>query len=172
MPRLISRRKKPNPVPPCGRRIVYVAPHSPFQKLVESRRATLGLSVRDLAAKVSDLTPHEPELNAGSLWIWLRNQNGYPHPKSCTRTRLTALARVLRVPVPRLQESLDASRHLFTVRENPVPREAINGLESIVDVLRNDKRKYVWRKRILNIAEQHLAAARASGDRSRKSAKH
>lgn len=162
MPRLIHKRKKPNPVPRCGRRMVYVSPHSPFQKLVESERRKWGLSIKEVADRVSDLTPREPALNPGSFWIWLRNVNGFPHPKSCTKGRLVALARVLRVPLPRLQETLDASRHLFTQRELVEPAESQLALEQFIEIIKNDRRTNLPRARLLNLAESLLDSARRS----------
>lgn len=161
MPRLITKRRRPNPKPPCGRKITYVSPHSPFQKLVEAQRLKKDMSISELADRISDATPRENELNPGSLWIWLRNQNGFPHLKSCTRTRLSALARVLAIPLPRLQEALDSSRHIFTAREHREPQRAVNSLERLVAILKNDRRVYVRRTKILNIAESLLAGSRS-----------
>lgn len=161
MPRLIHKRKKPNPVPPCGRRLVYVQPHSPFQKLVESSRLKRGMSIREVAEEISDLTPRENNLSPGSLWIWLRNENGFPHPKSCTRGRLSALARVLRVPLPHLQETLDASRHLFTTRELSEPKDSQRAIVEFIQIIKNDKRTYLPRMRVLHIAESLLASSSA-----------
>lgn len=166
MPRLIHKRKKPNPVPRCGRRIVYVSPHSPFQKLIESARLKRDMSVKELADRISDLTRRESALNPGSLWIWLRTTNGYPHPKSATKTRLAALARVLRIPLPRLQESLDASRHLFTDRELGEPKESQRAMEQFIEIIRNDKRATMPRSRVLNLAESLLESSRRSTPRS------
>lgn len=153
MPRLISEHRKPNALPSYGRRIVYVRPHSPFQKLVESHRLGRGMSVRDVAEAVSRITSPFPRLNPGSLWIWLRNQNGFPHPKSCTATRLAALASVLRVPLPRLKEVLDSSRHLYTARERTEPATSLRSIDALIAVLEGDKRTCLSRKRILNLAK-------------------
>lgn len=145
-------------MPPCGRRIVYVSPHSPFQKLVESRRQELGLSVRDVANAVTGITG-KPELNPGSLWIWLRNQNGFPHPKSATRKRLVAMARVLRTPLPRLEESLDDSRRLFTSREKREPKKSVEALRQFIAIVSSEKRTMIARERVLNIARSLLKSA-------------
>ena len=156
MARRIIQRTKPNPMPPCGRQIIYVAPHSPFQKLIEARRLQLGLTISDVAGRISDLTPHEKPLNRGSFWIWLRNVNGYPHPKSATKTRLAALAKVLSLSTKKVQESVDASRHIYTAREQTAPPAQINALEQLVNILENDKRVYVSRSRVLNMAKSLL----------------
>lgn len=160
MPSLITKRKKPNPVPPCGRRIVYVNPHSPFQKLVESKRLKLGKSIRELAEEISEATPRESTLNPGSLWIWLRNTNGYPHPKSATKGRLRALARVLRVPLPLLEEKLDISRHLFTAREHSEPKRSQKAIVQFLEIMRNDKRIYVSKARVVNLAQSLLDSSK------------
>src|SRR5437016_11606280 len=72
--RLIVQRRGRRKIPPCGRLIEYKEPHSPFQKLVDSQRRRYGLSGRELAEKI--------DVSQSTLWIWLHNVNGFPHPKS------------------------------------------------------------------------------------------
>src|SRR5437016_6925617 len=111
MPRLIVNRPRRRKVPPCGRLIEYVAPHSPFQKLIDSQRRLHGLSGRDLAKKLG--------VPQSTLWIWLHNTNGFPHPKSFNERHLIKLGKVLKLPQQKIKSALDASRHLFTPTENP-----------------------------------------------------
>src|SRR5206468_11572607 len=91
MPRLIVQRSgQRRKIPPCGRLIEYREPHSPLQKLIDSQRRRYGFSGRDLAAKIG--------VSQSTLWIWLHNVNGYPHPKAFKHQHLQRLSRALKIP--------------------------------------------------------------------------
>jgi transcriptional regulator with XRE-family HTH domain len=152
MPRLIINRPRRRKVPPCGRLIEYLAPHSPFQKLIDSQRRRYGLSGRDLAAKVG--------VSQSTLWIWLHNTNGFPHPKSFKEAHLMKLSKVLNIPQQNIRSALDASRHLFTPTEDPMPHQAFDALGRLIEILENDKRHTISRAYVLNIAKSlHRGAA-------------
>jgi hypothetical protein len=155
MPRLLTDRKPSSKL----RKISFVTPFSPFQKLVESRRVEKRLSYADLAKKVSD---KKLQLHPGTLWIWLHTKNGHPHPRSCTPEHLRRLSRVLNVPLPQLKESLDASRHIFTKSERAVPTASLDGWKEFVGWLDNDKRTKISRTVVLNMAKRFMAGATAS----------
>src|SRR5437879_1262843 len=135
MPRLIVQRSGRRKIPPCGRLIEYREPHSPFQKLIDSQRRRYGLSGRDLADKI--------DVAQSTLWIWLHNVNGYPHPKSFKPVHLQRLGRALKIPQAEISRALDASRHLFTPTEKPMPHETFDALGSFIEILENDKRQTV-----------------------------
>ena len=145
MPRLIVNRPRRRKVPPCGRLIEYQAPHSPFQKLIDSQRKLHGLSGRDLAAKIG--------VSQSTIWIWLHNVVGYPHPKAFKPIHVQRLSRTLKIPENKIRYALDASRHLFTPTENPMPHEAFDALGRLIEILENDKRHTVSRTYVLNIAK-------------------
>jgi transcriptional regulator with XRE-family HTH domain len=145
MPRLIVNRPRRRKVPPCGRLIEYQAPHSPFQKLIDSQRKLHGLSGRDLAAKIG--------VSQSTLWIWLHNVVGYPHPKAFKPVHVQRLSRTLKIPENKIRPALDASRHLFTPTENPMPHEAFDALERLIEILENDKCHTISRTYALNIAK-------------------
>ena len=145
MPRLIVNRPRRRKVPPCGRLIEYQAPHSPFQKLIDSQRKLHGLSGRDLAAKIG--------VSQSTLWIWLHNVVGYPHPKAFKPVHVQRLSRTLKIPENKIRSALDASRHLFTPTENPMPHEAFDALGRLIEILENDKRHTISRTYVLNIAK-------------------
>ncbi len=154
MPRLIVQRSGRRKIPPCGRLIEYRPPHSPFQKLIDSQRKRYGLSGRDLAEKI--------DVSQSTLWIWLHNVNGFPHPKSFNAVHLQRLSRVLRTPADKIKRALDASRHLFTPTENPMPHEAFDALGRLIEILEHDKRHTVSRSYVLNLAKNlHRGAAAA-----------
>lgn len=155
MPRLLTNRKATSKL----RKINFVTPFSPFQKLVESRRVEKRLSYADLAKKVSDKSLH---VHTGTLWIWLHTKNGHPHPRSCKPEHLRGLSSVLNIPLPQLKESLDASRHLFTKSERAVPTASIDGWKEFVGWLENDKRTKISRTVVLNMARRFMAGAHAS----------
>ena len=72
-----------------------------FQKLVDSQRKRCGLSGRQLAERIG--------VSQSTLWIWLHNLNGYPHPKSFKEVHLQRLSRVLKTPEDKIKRALDAS---------------------------------------------------------------
>jgi transcriptional regulator with XRE-family HTH domain len=154
MPRLIVNRPRRRKVPPCGRLIEYQAPHSPFQKLIDSQRKLHGLSGRDLADKIG--------VSQSTLWIWLHNVVGYPHPKAFKPVHVQRLSRTLKIPENKIRSALDASRHLFTPTENPMPHEAFDALGRLIEILENDKRHTISRTYVLNIAKSlhHGATAK------------
>ncbi len=154
MPRLIVNRSKRRKVPPCGRLIEYRAPHSPFQKLIDAERKRHGFSGRDLAEKIG--------VSQSTLWIWLHNINGYPHPKAFKPVLLHRLSRALKIPENKIRKALDASRHLFTPTENPMPHEAFDALGRFIEILEHDKRHTVSRSYVLNIAKSLQRGATAN----------
>lgn len=145
MPTLLTQRR-PRKKPPCGRIIQYQVPHSPFQKLIDGRRAEMGLSYADLAEPLG--------INRGSVWIWMHNANGFPHPKSCKPEHLLTLAKVLKLDHAEIQRALDASRHLYTPREeSPLP-QARDALATLIEVLEHHAAKVVRVSYVLNLAKR------------------
>jgi transcriptional regulator with XRE-family HTH domain len=154
MPRLIVQRSGRRKIPPCGRLIEYKEPHSPFQKLIDAQRRRYGFSGRELAKKIG--------VSQSTLWIWLHNLNGFPHPKSFNHRHLQRLNRVLRIPQAEISRALDASRHLFTPTENPMPHHAFNAMERFIEILENDRRHTISRSYVLNIAKNLYRGAAAA----------
>lgn len=172
MPRLLANKTKRNPKPPCGRRIDYQVPTSPFQKMLDGRAAELGLSVGAIADQVADITGQK--FNRGSYWIWTHSTNGYPSPRSATPARLAAIARVLKLDQKKMLQALDASRALYTQREIPVPQPSRDALLTLIEILAADKRRTLNRQWVLNLARRLHAGAIAetapSARATRKSA--
>lgn len=152
MPRLIVKRRGPRKVPPCGRLIEYVAPHSPFQKLIDAQRKRYGFSGRDLADRIS--------VSQSTLWIWLHNTNGFPHPKAFNKTHVVRLSRTLKIPEQKIRSALDASRHMFTPTENPMPHAEFDALGRFIEILENDKRKTISKEYALNLARNLYRGAK------------
>lgn len=159
MPRLIIQRGKRRKVPPCGRLIEYREPHSPFQKLIHSEMKRYGLSGRELARKLSQ--PRRP-VSQSTLWIWLHNTNGFPHPKSFNADHVRLLSQALKIPQIQISRALDASRHLFTAIEDPMPHAAFDALGRFINILENDKRQTISRSYALNLAKTLHRGARPS----------
>ena len=158
MPRLLINKKvsqkRDKPA-----KATFTNPHSPFQKIVESARVEKRLSYAQLATEMAKTGSN---VHPGTLWIWIHNLNGYPAPRSCTPARLRSLGRVLNVPLPRLKETLDASRHLFARQEEtPLPTATINAWEEFVGWLENDQRAKISRTVVLNMARRFMASAKA-----------
>ena len=140
-----SNSKNERKTPPCGRLIEYVAPHSPFQKLIDSQRKRYGLSGRDLADRIG--------VPQSSLWIWLHNTNGFPHPKSFKPEHVGRLSEALKIPEAKIKSALDASRHIFTSTENPAPHQAFDVFNHFIEILKHDKRRHVSKDYVLNLAK-------------------
>lgn len=81
-------------------------PHSPFQELIDSERKSCRLTGRELAEKIG--------VSHATLWIWLHNINGYPHPKSFKMEHVRRLAEVLEISASEIKAALDASRPFDT----------------------------------------------------------
>ncbi len=153
MPILLSQRpaKAKRKVPPCGRLITHVAPHSPFQKLIAGRQARKGLSIRGLARLISQ----DIKTNSSTLYAWLHNENGFPHPKAFKELHIVALAKVLDIPELDIKKALDGSRHLYTRRGNPMPVKSKDAFRTFIEILKNDKnaaKKTIRRSYVLNLA--------------------
>lgn len=126
-------------------------PHSPFQKLIDSKRKAKGHTIRSLAEAIK--APHS------SLYIWLTNANGHPAPKSFKTAHLKALSDVLNIPLKDIQVALDQSRRKYTAIESPMPPTQVDALRALIDILENDRRKYLLRATILNVARRLYAGA-------------
>src|SRR6267143_6077113 len=137
MPRLISQRKKPRRIPPCGRLIPYFHPHSPFQKLIDSARHRRRVSIRELARRI--------RVSQSTMWIWLHNENGFPHPKAFRAQHIERLSRTLGVSKSAIHRAVDASRHLYTAREKPTPYVALDAFQNFIEILEHDRRQTVSR---------------------------
>jgi transcriptional regulator with XRE-family HTH domain len=134
--------------------VEYVAPHSPFQKLIDSQRKRYGFSGRDLADRIS--------VSQSTLWIWLHNTNGFPHPKSFKQVHVARLSKTLKIPQHRIRSALDASRHIFTPTENPMPHEQFDALARYIEILENDKRKTISKEYALNLARNLFRGAKVA----------
>ncbi len=95
-----------NNIPPDGGLIEYQERHSPFQKLIDSKRKRYGLSGRQLAEKIG--------VSQSTLWIWLHNVNGFPDPKSVNGEHIRRLGKILNISGSEIKAALDASRHVDT----------------------------------------------------------
>lgn len=152
MPRLITQRKSRPSIPFCGRLIHYRTPHSPFQKLIDSARHRLRISVRELARRI--------RVSQSTLWIWLHSENGFPHPKAFKPEHIDRLSRALNISKTAIRRAIDASRHLYTARERPTPHPALDVFASFIDILENDRRQSVSRSYIVNLAKKLYSGAR------------
>lgn len=147
MPRLITNKaKKGRKVPPCGRLIEHVEPHSPWQKLIDGKRLQLGFTFGEVAEAIG--------VHKGTFWAWLHNLNGFPHPKAFNAGHLARLAKKLNLKPVELEEALDASRHLYTARETPRPVDSRDALGLLIQILEGEKRERILTSYILNIARR------------------
>jgi len=151
MPKLLTDRPKARrKLPPCGRIINYVEPHSPFQRLIDDRRREMAakdpdLSVRGLARRLG--------ISQSTLWIWLHNENGYPHPKSFKDEHLQALSRVLKLPAEDIRKAIDASRVMYQPKRAVMPVATRDAFKAFIDILSNDRREVLARTFVLNLAK-------------------
>ena len=146
MPRLIGQRKTARRVPPCGRLIPYFHPHSPFQKLIDTARHRRRLSVRELARRI--------RVSQSTLWIWLHNENGFPHPKAFKPEHVARLSQTLGISKNAIQRAVDASRHIYTAREKPLPHHALDAFRDFIGILEHDRRQTISRSYVMNLARK------------------
>lgn len=93
------------------------------------------------------------------MWIWLHNENGFPHPKAFRQEHLERLGHVLKIPKPAIERVVDASRHLYTAREKPTPHDSFDALRHFIDIMEHDRRQTVSRDYVLNLAKRLCAGA-------------
>jgi hypothetical protein len=146
VPRLITQRKGQRRIPPCGRLINYLLPHSPFQKLIDSARRKARVSVRGLARRI--------RVSESTMWIWLHNENGFPHPKAFKSEHVARLALSLGLSKSEIHRAIDASRHLYTAREKPAPHATLDAFRDFIDILEHDRRQNISRSYVLNLARR------------------
>jgi len=151
VPRLLTQRKKHRPVPQCGRLIHYRNPHSPFQKLIDSARQRLRISVRELARRI--------HVSQSTLWIWLHNENGFPHPKAFKPEHVERLNRVLRISKRAIERAVDASRHVYTAREKPLPHPPLDAFRNFIEIMEHDDRQTISRSYVVNLAKRLYSGA-------------
>lgn len=151
MPRLITQRKKRRRVPPCGRLIHYLPPHSPFQKLIDSVRIRRRISGRALAQRIG--------VSPSTLWIWLHSENGFPHPKAFNAQHVKKLSHALGLSKKAIERAIDASRHVYTAREKPTPHSSLDALRQFIEILDHDRRQTVSRSYVLNVAKRLYSGA-------------
>lgn len=159
MPKLITDRPGAKSVRKKSG-VRFSVPHSPFQKLIDARRMELDLSIAALAKMI------RPSLHRGSLWIWLHNENGYPAKRSCTPARMKSISAVLDIPLPQLQQALDASRTVYSQQQVPVPSQLNDALGELISILEKDPRDYVTKNWVLNMAKRLRESAIAEISRT------
>lgn len=126
-------------------------PHSPFQKLIDTRRKAKGHTFRSLAQAIGS--------SHASLYIWLTNANGFPSPKAFKAHHLKALSVALHIPMRDLQVALDASRRLYTPCESPLPPAQVDAFRELITIFENDKRRYILKETVLNLLRRFYAGA-------------
>ncbi|HEX4639145.1 MAG TPA: hypothetical protein VH170_06645 [Chthoniobacterales bacterium] len=151
MPRLMTQRKRARRVPPCGRLIPYFHPHSPFQKLIDTARRRRRISVRELARRI--------QVSQSTMWIWLHNKNGFPHPKAFSSKHVGQLGRVLGLSKSAIAKAIDASRHVYTAREKPTPHATLDAFRNFVEIIEHDRRQTISRSYVVNLAKRLYAGA-------------
>jgi transcriptional regulator with XRE-family HTH domain len=151
MPRLITQRKKRRRIPPCGRLIEYRSPHSPFQKLIDSARHRQRISVRELARRI--------RVSQSTLWIWLHNENGFPHPKAFKPEHVERLSRSLKLSKRAIERAVDASRHVYTAREKPLPHPPLDAFRNFIEIMEHDRRQTISRSYVVNLAKRLYSGA-------------
>jgi transcriptional regulator with XRE-family HTH domain len=148
----MMHRKNSRRTPPCGRLIPYFHPHSPFQKLVDTARRRRRIAIRELARRI--------KVSQSTMWIWLHNENGFPHPKSFKPQHVGRLGQTLGLSKNAIQRAVDASRHIYTAREKPIPHQALDAFGDFIDILEHDRRQTVSRSYVVNLAKKLYRGAK------------
>lgn len=93
------------------------------------------------------------------MWIWLHNENGFPHPKAFRSTHVGQLGRVLGLSNSAIAKAIDASRHIYTAREKPAPHATLDAFENFIDIMEHDRRLTISRGYVVNLAKRLYAGA-------------
>jgi DNA-binding XRE family transcriptional regulator len=88
------------------------------------------------------------------MWIWLHNENGFPHPKAFKSDHLKRLSHRLGIPQRDIARAIDASRHLYTAREKPAPYRALDAFREFIEIIEHDRRQTISRNYVLNLAKK------------------
>ena len=94
------------------------------------------------------------------MWIWLHNENGFPHPKAFRAKHVQQLNRTLGISKKAIARAIDASRHLYTAREKPTPHHTLDAFENFIDILEHDRRQTLSRNYVVNLANKLYRGAR------------
>ena len=94
------------------------------------------------------------------MWIWLHNENGFPHPKAFRAKHVAQLNRTLGISKRAIARAIDASRHLYTAREKPTPHQTFDAFENFIDILEHDRRQTLSRSYVVNLANKLYRGAR------------
>ena len=145
MPKLLVQKKPSRKN--ATRRTEYTVPSSPFQKLIHTKMTSLRLSMRQLAQKMTEAGGKTYHSN---LWTWLHHPNGFPHPKSFKNSHAQALSKVLGIKLAEIHAALDASRRIYTPKQEAQPAAALDTLAALEAMVEGYKSRYIKRDSILN----------------------
>lgn len=160
MPNLLTERtQKKRKVPPCGRIIEFLPPHSPFQLLIDGARLAKGYSERELARIVAADGVHMP---VSTLYLWLHSKSGIPSKKSCGPQHVRAFAKHLSIKESDIRSAIEASGYRYTPSREPTPKPHMDAFAMFIQTLQNDKRTNITRKYALNLAKRLYASALAA----------
>lgn len=143
-----SKKKSSAPTPPKKRVIVFVPPHSPFQKMLAAKKIEGNMSYSELAKRIR--TPQ------GTIYRWLHNENGIPDPKSLSPKRIQAIGAFLGVSEQELRKILDESSSLFRSKQSspPPPDIEIDTFHLLISHLKAYGKKTIPVAKVIQIAEK------------------
>lgn len=130
----------------------FPGPKLPVQQLIAKRREQLGLSIRELHRRVNGELDEHNQVPLSTFWEWLNRSN---KNAGCISNQLAAaIAKNIDVPIEEFTEAWDLSRLHFTPGTIPEPQAQKTSLEILIEILENDKRQFMNKKIILNIARR------------------
>lgn len=150
MPKRINNRDKQNQ----KSRACFPGPTMPFQILIHQRTAELNMSGRELHRTVNSYLDPGDQIKLSTFWEWTNRSNkraGMIKP-----AQLKAIAKAIQVDEALLAKQWDLSRLHFTTGTIPEPIEQKSGLELLIITLENDKRIYIKRTTLLELAKRLL----------------
>ncbi len=130
----------------------FPGPKSPVQQLIAKRREQLGLSTRELHRRVNGDLDENNQIPLSTFWEWCNRSN--KRSGIISDDLATAIARNIEVPVEEFKKAWDLSRLHFTEGSIPEPQAQKASIEMLIEILDNDKRQFMSKKTILNIARR------------------
>lgn len=148
MPRYNYNRTKKN----MNNRNNFPGPKLPVQQLIARRREQLGISIRELHRRVNGDLGDKQQIPLSTFWEWCNRSN--KRAGLISKDLARAIAKNIDVPVEEFTEAWDLSRLHFTEGTIPETQAQKDSIAILIEILDNDKRQFMNKKTILNIARR------------------
>ena len=130
----------------------FPGPKNPVQQLISKRTEQLGLSLRELHRRVNGELQEPLQVPLSTFWEWCNRSS--KRAGIITEEFARAVAKHIDVSFEVFTEAWDLSRLHFTQGTIPEPQAQKASIDLLIEILDNDKRQFMSKKTILNIARR------------------